>query len=145
MSRYSVGTGNPNGGAAGRCHKRPKEPRGESAGPSPRPGGPAQRDIFAHLTTAVGSSGKDSFRGSIEERQRPTCSFVRSLARFLALVSRRLVRATCCTLLIALCFSDESTFCGNGSTTSGFVPRSHAYARHGRIHQDREVTCHECQ
>lgn len=99
MSRYSVGTGNPNGGAAGRRHKRPKEPRGESTGPSPRPGGPAQRDIFAHLTTAVGSSGKDPSlridRGATTERL--TRSFASSHSHFPS-------SSTTCTLLIALFF-----------------------------------------
>lgn len=42
-------------------------------------------------------------------------------------------------------FPGESTSRGNGDATPGFLPRSYPYARHGRLHQDRKVTCDECQ
>lgn len=42
-------------------------------------------------------------------------------------------------------FPDESTSRGDGDATSGFLSRSYPYARHGRFHQDRKVTCDECQ
>lgn len=42
-------------------------------------------------------------------------------------------------------FPGESTSRGNSDATSGFLPRSYPYARHGRFHQDRKVTCDECQ
>lgn len=56
--RYSVGTGDTDGGAVRRCHKRTEESRRESSGPSSWPGWSTRRVILAYLTTAVGSFGK---------------------------------------------------------------------------------------
>lgn len=47
-------------------------------------------------------------------------------------------------IIVPIC-TDESSSCGDSNAATGLLLRSHAHARHGRLHQNRKVTRDECQ